>query len=156
MHMTNSYLNDTEAQDWCDQRGIDRFDAIDPLLQPKLLLQSSEWIDRQFRFAGTKASPQQIRAWPREGVRDAEGEIISGIPDMVKAAMIELAILLAEDTEAAEQALGLTPAVSQQKAGGIEIRYDNKGKSKHSNTGKIALMLAPLLRKSGDVKVVRG
>lgn len=154
--MTDSYLNDVEARDWCDQRGIDRFDAIDPLLQSKLLLQSSEWIDRQFRFAGLKTSPQQIRSWPREQVRDAEGQILTGIPEVVKAAVIELALLLHEDPEAAEQALGLTPAVSQQKAGGIEIRYASHENHKHRNSGKIALMLAQVLRKSGDVKVVRG
>ncbi len=153
--MTDSYLDAAAARDWCAQRGISRFDAIEAPLQPKLLLQASEWIDRQFVFAGKKLAPNQLRAWPREAVFDNEGDAITGIPELVIAAVVELTILLAEDVDAAEQALGLLPGVSQQKAGGIEIRYD-RNQGGIGNSGKIALMLAPLLRKNRDMRVVRG
>lgn len=151
--MSSSYIEGDLANKWCLERGLTGFAAIADNEKPKLLLRASEWIDQNFQFTGKRLSSSQIRAWPRDQAIDTDGTTIIGIPDVVIAAVIELCLLLAEDPEAAEQAMGIAPSVTHQKAGGIEIRYESHQNGK---TGKIAQMLAPVLRRHRDIRIERG
>lgn len=150
---TNMYIDAAAANAWCAARGITSFAEIDALQQDKLLLRASEWIDARFRFRGTKQTATQVRAWPRAQVLDEAGEAITGIPQAVIQVTIELAILLAEDEEAAEQALGISPAIVQQKAGGVEVRFaDGKGETH----GRLYHLLQPYLYNPRQMRVERG
>ena len=149
----NMYIDATAAHAWCAARGITGFAAIDADKQDKLLLRASEWIDARFRFRGTKQNANQVRAWPRAHVLDEAGEAITGIPQAVIQVTIELAILLAEDEEVAEQALAISPAIVQQKAGGVEVRFaDGKGET-HS---RLCVLLQPYLHNPRQMRVERG
>jgi hypothetical protein len=151
--VNSSYIDADAANVWCQQRGMTAFADIAYADRPKLLLRASEWIDQHFQFTGNRQSTTQVRAWPRDHAIDTDGRTITGIPDVVIAAVIELSVLLADDPDAAEQAMGLAPAISHQKAGGIEIRYDHQHNSRH---GKISLLLATVLRRRRDIRVERG
>jgi hypothetical protein len=152
-HVNNSYIDVNAANDWCQNRGITAFTSIADVEKPKLLLRASEWIDQQFAFTGARQSVTQIRAWPRDNAMNTDGQPITGIPDVVIAAVIELCLLLEDDPDAADQAMGLAPAITQQKAGGIEIRYDQQLNSKQ---GKISALLGSVLRRRHDIRIVRG
>lgn len=147
------YIDADAALVWCERRGIKRFAEIEADNRSKLLLRASEWIDRHFRFAGMPLTPGQRRAWPRRDVIGADGAEITGTPDEIVEAVIELATLFHEDNEAAEHALGIGPAVSRQKAGGIEISFDPAASG---SATRLQRLLMPYLRKTRDIRVERG
>ena len=149
----NMYIDAVAANAWCVARGITSFAEIDAGDQDKLLLRASEWIDARFRFRGTKQDTNQGRAWPRRHVVDEAGETITGIPQAVIQVTIELAILLAEDEEAAEQALGISPAIVQQKAGGVEVRFADRQGETHT---RLYRLLQPYLYNPRQMRVERG
>ena len=151
--MTIAYIDATAALTWCEARGITDFAAIDVGRRDKLLLRASEWIDASFRFRGSKQQANQPRAWPRAGVVDGDGQELTTIPQAVIDVTIELAILLASDTDAAEQALGLSPGILQQKAGGVEIRFASSEPEKHA---RLYRLLLPYLHNPRHVRLERG
>ena len=148
MHTTTAYIDPAAANAWCAARGISEFAEIDSDLQDKLLLRASEWIDASFRFRGSKQTTDQTRAWPR---RDVAG--VTGIPPAVIQVTIELAIVLADDAEAAEQALGIRPAIVQQKAGGVEVRFADGASEGQS---RFYRLLQPYLYSPRQMRVERG
>lgn len=151
--MKTRYIDADEANYWCAERGIVAFTDIPDRDKPQLLLRASEWIDQQFLFTGKRLSATQVRAWPRQQAVDNDGRVINGTPDVVVTAVITLCVLLADDQDAAEQAMGISPSILQQKAGGIDIRYNHQQSGKPS---KIASLLAPVLRHRRDIRVERG
>lgn len=140
------YASLAEANRWFEARRIESWTQYDEAGRTAALLRASEWIDRYFAFIGQPLDPSQIRAWPRVNASLPDGRAITGIPDAVLEAVYILAQAMLDDDETALAALGLGPQISQQKAGGVEIRYAKAGK----NSSRIERMLAPLVMPTHD------
>jgi hypothetical protein len=117
------YGNDAEANTYFKTRiGAGAWDAVEVLDKRKGLLTATRYLDR-LRWVGTKTSPSQPLAWPREGVTDLEGAAVVGTPDKVKFACYELAFALTQDASILDNASGTTGNKKRVKAGSVEVEY---------------------------------
>ena len=151
--MTSAYLLVREASNWCRDRGYDDWGELDSLEMGQLILRASEWIDQHFKFRGHPESPDQVRAWPRIDAYADDGHAFTGIPDQVIEAVMTLALAMMEGEDKAEEAIGFGRRIKQQKAGGIEVQYqDGQG----NRQTRIMQLLAPLVVSRQKPFVYRG
>lgn len=92
---TNTYIDDEDAESYCDAFGLD------VLTDPETsLVQATVALDRLYggKFIGKKASPSQALCWPRfvESGMDQHGETrdFTYIPEEVAEATVEIAVML--------------------------------------------------------------
>lgn len=89
------------------------------------LRQSTQFIDAKFRdrFPGQIRSESQALEWPRVNARDRAGRVLNQVPDIIKAATVELAKerLVAGGNLVASEARG--GQVKRVKVGPIEQEF---------------------------------
>lgn len=126
---TNVYLTvaDADAYAAANFLGADTtaWDAADEPTKEAGLRQAAQYIDARFRdrFPGLIQSTSQDLEWPRINACDRSGRVISGIPDAVKNASVELA------KERIKNGVSLAPAlprggkIKRTKVDVIETEY---------------------------------
>ncbi|SCM71505.1 hypothetical protein KL86PLE_100242 [uncultured Pleomorphomonas sp.] len=95
---TGTGLEDAEAyvpvdalRTYAAGRGVDLTEFDDTACEIKLRL-AAQWIDTRWRYKGTRVSAGQALEFPRNGLADWSGFILTGVPKRVKDAACELAI----------------------------------------------------------------
>lgn len=117
----DAYADRAEADDYFAARGVAAWEAAPGPARDAALLRATAWIEGRFRWVGRLADPAQPLAWPRTGARDAEGRPLDGIPDRLKAACAELALIaLAEDLAPPVERGG---RVLSERVGPLEVSY---------------------------------
>lgn len=166
---TNSYVDQSEADAYCADMGLDA------ISDDQLLIRATKWIDRTYanRFIGMRVNTTQTLNWPRvpdgdvyytdQGFTtiDSDGNYIhlDTIPNYVKEATIEAALMLQDGSEVYSQP---SPAVSEESSEVDVLKSTKKYAApfKPSTAGdvdlyKIELILRPVLKQKGTIKLVR-
>jgi len=151
--MTNAYASLSIADAWFMERAISVWFEADEEVREAALLRASEWIDTMFVFAGRPEDTTQQRAFPRIDLFLQDGRAVIGVPEAVLEAVYTLALAFLEDDETAEAALGISPRLQHQKAGGIELRFVTGDQTKLT---RVERLLHPFRRRSHDHLLRRG
>jgi hypothetical protein len=92
------YADRAEADAYFAARAVAAWAAATEAARDAALLRATAYLEGNHRWVGRLVEPAQPLAWPRTGARDADGRALDGIPDRVKAACAELALIaLTED-----------------------------------------------------------
>lgn len=165
---TNSYVDQSEADAYTADMGLDA------ITDDQLLIRATKWVDRNYagRFIGFRALNSQALNWPRASAvdvysesgrisLDSDGNFIdlNSIPPSVKEAVIEVALLLQDESDVYAQP---TPAVTEESTE-IDVlkstkKYSSPFQAKTAgdiDLYKIELILRPVLRAKGAIKLVR-
>lgn len=139
--MAKAYLTNAAAAQWCRLRGHNIWSDLSARDADALLLRASEWIDQHFVFRGRPEDAFQDRAWPRIDAYHNDGHAFTGMPKEVIEAVMTLALAMIDGDDHAETLLGIGRRINQQKAGGIEIRYERQSSQPSS---RVMRLLEPL------------
>ena len=150
--MTDTYLDAVQARHYASHRGMSDFDGLDDEALNQLLLRACEWLDSCFSFAGEKADPAQIRAFPRHISGQDTSMLPQGVPAEIIQAVLEIAAALVVSDQDAEQLLGLKGAVRNEKIGDISVSYDG---GRYPRPSRIKTLLAAFLRSASATRIIR-
>jgi len=117
----DAYADRAEADTYFTARAVAAWAAAAEVDRDAALLRATTYIEGHFRWVGRLVDPAQPLAWPRFGARDAEGRPLDGIPDRLKAACAELALIaLTEDLAPPVERGG---RVLSERVGPVEVSY---------------------------------
>ncbi|MEQ8396505.1 DnaT-like ssDNA-binding protein [Thalassobaculum sp.] len=115
------YADRAEADAYFAVRGVTAWSDADEAARDAALVRATGWLEGHYRWVGRLVDPSQPLAWPRAGARDSEGRVVDGIPDRVKAACAELALIaLTQDLAPPLERGG---RVLSERVGSVEISY---------------------------------
>lgn len=118
------------------------------------LREASMFLDNAYQWRGEHpGGAGQLRAWPRNNVIDTEGRHRSGIPQEIKDATAELALLaLNEPLRPAQDRGG---KIKRVEAGSVSVEYDESAPS-HRTFATVDLIVSTLRQGSrGTIKLIR-
>lgn len=87
------YADRAEADAYFAARAVAAWAEAGAPARDAALLRATAFLEGGYRWVGRLVDPAQPLAWPRTGARDAEGRPLNGIPDRLKAACAELALV---------------------------------------------------------------
>jgi len=144
---SNSYVTHLEALDYFATRFVSSsWQSATSESQESALITAAKRIDQEY-FIGTRVDEDQALAWPRYGLNDRDGYIISvdEIPQQVKDAQMEFAYSLLES------AVTLTENVSgdyeQVSVGPLSVKFRNAASGKLPD--QVVRLLTDYLESSG-------
>lgn len=96
-----SYVDVEYADDYIEANTFqsDAWLALDEEVKQRLLVRSSRMLDVRFKWHGQRIDPDSGLKWPRAGVFDDDGFVISDsvIPSILQQAVCEFAVYLMQD-----------------------------------------------------------
>ena len=107
------------------------------------------------RWPGVRENEGQGLAWPRSDAWDFDGYVISGVPQAVKNACMEAALIEANEASALTEALERGGMVIRKKTGPLEKEYAPAAPV-CTVYPVIKQCLASIIRFGGGVKFTRG
>lgn len=150
--MSAAYIDVEVADRWCRTRDYKDWADANQKIKAAALIKAADLIDAHFTFRGHRQRVDQLRAWPRSGIRDKAGRIISGTPSAVIDANCVLALALIEDAGGVAELIGLRGAVLSERIGSVAVRYDAGGASSQS---RVKALLAPFLETTSSTRIKR-
>lgn len=150
--MNDAYLDVAAADRWCQTRGYGDWADANDTIKLAALVKAADLIDAHFTFRGHQQAVDQIRAWPRTGIKDKAGRIVNGIPPAVMEANCVLALAVIEGAGGTSELLGLRGAILSERIGSVAVRYNASGSSSQS---RIKALLAPFLETTSSTRIKR-
>lgn len=159
----NSYVSVADADTYHGDRGNDGWTGTDAVKQAALI-KATQFIDGTYAFIANNAqrdpltgfggplvSNDQALSWPRVNVIDKQNRPITGVPQKVKDATCELALLaLSDDLLPTEDR-----ATKREKVGDLEVEYMDSA-ANHKRYPYVTRLLRDLIISSGaSRKLVR-
>lgn len=89
----NSYVSVDFANEYFSSRGATQWDDIDDATKKQLLIKATDFIDNSFKWYGKKKSPTQALRFPRDNLKDYEGNVVNGIPTCLRQAVCEASLI---------------------------------------------------------------
>lgn len=151
--MSAAYLDVVAADRWCQIRAYGDWADANSMIKAAALVKAADLIDTHFTFRGYRQAVDQLRAWPRTGIKDKAGRTISGIPSAVIDANCVLALALIEDAGGVAELLGLRGAVLSERIGSVAVSYDASRSS--SSQSRIKALLSPFLETTSSTRIKR-
>lgn len=134
-----------ESITYATKRGWADWLALDGEVQDAKLIEGSDYILAKTTWPGRIAESAQVGPFPRVGMRDREGRIVTGIPEAAKSANIEAARLaLAGPLQGGAQ----EQAVIRKKIGPIEKEFADPQSADQVRADRLANVHA-LIRMAG-------
>lgn len=115
------YADRAEADAYFAARAVAAWDAAPWAARDAALLRATAWLEGRARWVGRLVDPAQPLAWPRTGAQDTEGRPLDGIPDRLKAACAELALIALSDDLAPPVERG--GRVLSEQVGPVAVSY---------------------------------
>lgn len=138
-----------EADAYAAQRGWEDWAAASELTREGALRDATNYVVANARWPGRLASLDQVLPFPRVGLKDAEGRIITGTPAAVKNATIEAARL---SLSAPLMGGPSEPIVIRERVeGAVEVEYAEQ-KAADLRRDRLAWVWS-LLRSAGATRV---
>lgn len=140
---TNSYISVADADDYFAERlYVSDWTGATSTDKANALMMARRAIDRQ-AFIGSRASDNQLLAWPRSGILDVDD---ATTPQAILDAQCELALaFLREDLTADDGTRG----VRRLQAGSVAIEYDGRAPARNLPDA-VSALLAPFLLQSAN------
>ena len=119
---TNAYTDVAFADVYFDDRNNLDWTASATAEKEAGLIQATQYLDGNYDWIGEHpGSNTQVLGWPRNNARDSEGRDVTGIPDAVKNACCELALLALEGPLVPAEDRG--GEIKSAKAGPVAVEY---------------------------------
>lgn len=128
---SNSYVSLEYADDYFSTRSVSSWSELTDDQKKALLVKGTDYIDSVFKWKGVKSTPTQSLNFPRKDLIDDNGYKVEGIPNCLKVAVCESALVLSSGTEMfkTESENG---AVTSEHIGQLSFTYDVAQKIKDS------------------------
>lgn len=153
----NSYITAVEALAILDVKPtqLAAFSALAPTEQDNYLIWASDWLDDYMDWKGTKSVDASGLRWPRCGVYDRDGLLLSEttIPEQLKQAVAETAVWLIGNDAAGSggDASNLPEGIKRVKADVVEVEFFETGASdSQSGSDLLPVNIRFLLRALGS------
>lgn len=100
---SNSYVSESDADDYHDGRGHTDWDALTTAVKEAALVRATDYIDKRFgrRFRGSKSTKDQALEWPRFEAMDNDGFLFDDVPRQLVKACAEYALITSRQGELA-------------------------------------------------------
>jgi hypothetical protein len=142
-----SYLTVADFKAYCDARGIPYTGKGDPEIEQKLRI-ATGYIDTVERYKGSRVKDTQSLEFPRDGLTDWGGLVVTGVPGRVKQACAELAFKAFSENLYVDLDRG--GKVASQSVGPISVSYAADAPAGKSFVSAMKL-LEPYFRDRKDV-----
>lgn len=142
-----SYLSVATFKSYCDARGLSYAGQVDSVIEQKLRI-ATGYIDTVKRYKGSRLLSAQALEFPRDGLTDWGGLIVTGVPGRVKQACAELAFKAF--TENLYVDLDRGGMVTSQSVGPLSVSYAADAPAGKSFMSAMKL-LEPYFRDHKDV-----
>lgn len=96
---SNSYVDITFADSYFSERGETAWANFSDEEKEKYLIRATDYIDNIFQWYGQRQSESQALRFPRKNLYDYEGLEIEGVPNLLKQAVCDAALILSDGTE---------------------------------------------------------
>lgn len=151
----NSYLSLADLASYHLLRAKDAWADADDTERTAAAIVAMDWLDRQ-PWRGLRKLSTQPLAWPRTGIYDELGNTIAAIPQRVKVAQAEAALIALDGELPGDQVIEGANAIQALSAGPVSITYrDVSGAVPQVAAPKLSLILSDLLWGSGTVQLIR-
>lgn len=152
---SNSYVSVADADSYFTDRNVSTWGALSTPAKQAALLYATAYVDANFDFPGYLQASEQALDWPRSGAYDNETRILTGIPQKLKDAVCELALVHA-NTEALNTTFEGSN-VKSEKVGSIAVEYFQGGSQGASYPFLEKLLGSIIITGSaGIVNLIRG
>ena len=84
----NAYVSVEEFKDYWNMRNIDLAQKTDAEIEACIII-ATQYIDKTFKYIGSKSTNEQSLQWPRSYAYNLEGYVYSGLPNDVVFATCE-------------------------------------------------------------------
>lgn len=95
----NSYVSVVFADDYFSSRGVTEWTSLTNDAKEQALIRATDYIDNIFQWCGKQVSSEQSLRFPRVNLKDYEGNEITGIPNRLKQAVCDVAVIASKDGE---------------------------------------------------------
>lgn len=123
----NSYVSVDFADDYFSARGISSWLNLEETIKENVLVRATDYVDNIFQWYGQKKTKEQSLRFPRINLLDYEGTEIEGVPNRLKQAVCEGALILSEGTELYQTSEANGNVVSES-IGELSFTYDKTTK----------------------------
>lgn len=153
----DSYVSVEFADDYFSARGISGWTDLETAKKEQSLIRATDYIDNIFQWYGKKLVPEQSLRFPRENLRDYEGNEIIGVPACLKQAVCDAAIILSNGAELF-QTQNENGSVVSETITTLSFTYSKDEKSVTSKTlyDSINTKLRGLFRDTSQTRIVSG
>lgn len=153
----DSYVSVEFADDYFSARGISGWESLETEVKEQSLIRATDYIDNVFQWNGKKLTAEQSLRFPRQNLRDYEGNEVSGVPTCLKQAVCDAAILVSSGTELF-QTQNENGTVVSETITTLSFSYSQEEKSITSKTlyDSINTKLRGLFRDSSANRIVSG
>lgn len=119
---SNSYVSVDSADAYFSARGVSEWDSLKTSAKESALIRATDYVDNIFQWYGKKLKSGQSLRFPRSGLYDYEGSEIIGIPERLKQAVCDAAVLVSGGTELF-QTKEANGDVTSEKIGELSFTY---------------------------------
>lgn len=133
MNNANSYVSLEYADDYFSVRSEDKWETLDISDKEVVLIKATDYIDNVFIWTGRKVKPSQSLRFPRIKLYDYEGNEIEGVPNCLKDAVCECALLIVNGASMYQKLSDKGDVVSENIEGKLSFTYDVSKKIKDSS-----------------------
>jgi hypothetical protein len=127
----NAYVTVEFVNEYHKDRGNDAWGVA--LGKQALIIRASDHLDERFKYVGERLQVRQSTEWPRQNAYDIDDDYVEGIPQEVKEAVAEYALLAATlgdlNPTPTRDATGQTVIASSETVGPISssVKYAGGG-----------------------------
>lgn len=155
---SNSYVSVVSADAYFSARGVSEWQDIGETAKEAALIRATDYVDNIFQWHGKKLNPNQSLRFPRSNLIDYEGNEISGIPNCLKQAVCDAALIVSQGAELF-QTKEANGDITSEKIGELSFTYSkasNESISGSSLYDSINTKLRGLFKDTGRSKIVVG
>ena len=153
----DSYVSIEFADSYFSARGVTDWTALTQAKKEVALICATDYIDNVFQWYGKKQFEGQSLRFPRVNIKDYEGEDIVGVPNCLKQAVCDTALMSANGTTLFQTQNENGDVVSENITQ-LSFTYSKSEKSTTSKTlyDAINTKLRGLFKDSGNAQIVSG
>lgn len=156
MASSNTYYSLASITAYCSDMGYTSWAALATTAQESAILRGMSYVEAQ-NWKGQKYSSDQALEWPREGVWDKNGYLLSvtDIPLNLKKAVAEAAYREGDDSGTLQEDLSRGGMIKRKKIGPIETEYFRAASPHKIRTIIKGLLKGLVIGSDGSVPVSR-
>lgn len=144
-----SYVSVADADTYHTAHGNTTWTGVDALKEAALV-RATQALDARYSWQGFRLVETQALDWPRYDAYDVDGYYLSGVPQGIKDALCELALL--ELVTPGELTESVEVSVKREKVGVLETEYFERPTTSYPAVDNA---LRRLIRRSGGIQIVR-
>jgi len=122
----NAYIDTTEFVQYWENHGVD-YSAEDESTQQVAIIRGTEYVDQRYKYTGYPLEEGQTTEFPRAELYDCRGDLVEGVPQIVKDACAEYAGRYVENGKLQDDITDIgtiNGRVTKEKLGPMEVEYE--------------------------------